>query len=445
MTEFRHEAPFQRAVLRLCMTDDAFLSKAAEHLLPEHFTTEGLGAVFKVVKQYWEQYGGRVTGMALYQIVAAFPPERASRYLPEVAAVVALGDVAEADYVCAELRDFIRKSIFAVAHREAMLLFNDGKHDDAYDAMARAQERIVGVDFEAEDRQWFFDELPARQVARHYRTVSADNGIMTGITDLDRLTDGGVQPGELWSVFAYAKRCKTTWLINMGFNATRVHRAPTLHIVLEGKGSQISDRYDACFGQELYSHVKRGEISASVYRMMQEDYAELRRLLVIRTLNDWDVSVLHIVAELKKLRADGFRPKVLIVDYMDLLRARDRVDSETQHQLSAARDLKRLVLNEDLSAWSAWQATRPKPGAHTREHILTSAEIADSYAKARIVDAFGSLNATDDEMLRGEMRVFFEGCRDAPINKVYHVTNDLSRMRMVTSSELKKAAEGAAS
>jgi len=32
------------------------------------------------------------------------------------------------------------------------------------------------------------------------------------------------------------------------------------------------------------------------------------------------------------------------------------------------------------------------------------------------------------------MRVFFEGHRDNPINQLFAVTNDLSRMRMITSS-----------
>ena len=79
------------------------------------------------------------------------------------------------------------------------------------------------------------------------------------------------------------------------------------------------------------------------------------------------------------------------------------------------------------------QTQRPKPAAHTKEHVLTSADVADAYAKVRIVDAFGSLNMTDEEKVRGEMRVFWEAHRDSPITKCWSINNDLSKQRMVTA------------
>jgi hypothetical protein len=244
-----------------------------------------------------------------------------------------------------------------------------------------------------------------------------------------------VHLGELWVVFAYAKRGKSTWLINQGYNALNVMARPVLHIVLEGSGEQIAARYDAIFSQELYTNVKHGTINPTAYKAMHERYARLKKKLVIRTLNDWDVNVLHIQAEMAKLKAQNFKPELLLVDYMDLLRSRTRCDSETQHQVNAARDLKRLVNQEQVACWSAWQAQRPKSGSQEREHVLTSANVADAYAKVRIVDAYGSLNATDAEMEEGRMRVYMEGHRDAPIGRLYTIRNDLSTMRMITSVE----------
>lgn len=439
MSSFTFDVPFQRAILRLCMTDEEFAVKVMEHVEPGHFTAEPLGWVYREMKRYWETYGMRCTDLPLRQLVKSLSPEKMLRYGSEVELIIQLGAVAESNYVRHELREFIRRSIFAVAHRESAALFNDGKHDAAYDVMARAQERIVNVDFDAEDRQWFFEELPKRQRIRYRAAVSGEaDAFMTGIHELDRMAEGGVHRGELWVVFAYAKRCKTTWLVNQGFHATRVHRQPALHIVLEGSGDQIGARYDACFSQELYTNVKKGEIGSAIYKAMQEDYESLRRLLVIRTMNDWNISVMHIVAETKKLKTLGFAPRMLIVDYMDLLRSRDAVDSETQNQVNAAHDLQRFINQEGLAGWSAWQARRPKEGANNKPHILTSSDVADAYAKVRIVSAYGSLNATDDEMANGSMRVFWEGYRDGQVNKLFLVSNDLSRQRMITTSEIAK-------
>lgn len=424
---------FQRAVIRLAMLDDAFCSRVVDYLDVGHFGTEPLGWAFKCIRDYWESYARACSPIVLRDYLRHVPDDqRRQVYSEEVEAVIHLHSLPE-DYVRTELREFCRRQVFAVAHRESAALFNEGKTDEAYDHMARAQDRIHQIQFEDLDRQWFFEEFNERHRRRQQdRLNPRHEAFLTGLGPLDDIT-GGVQKGEVWAVFAYAKRCKTTWLINQGYSSAFVAEAPTLHFVLEGKGSQTAARYDALCSRELYSMIKDGRMSPQAYHQTQIEYARKRGLLVIRTLNDWDVNVGHLQAELTELRARAFKPEMVILDYMDLLRSRGRADSETQHQINAARDFKRLTIQNDFASWTAWQAQRPRDGANAREHILTSANVADAYAKVRIVDAYGSLNATDDEMSRGEMRVFMEGHRDSPINQVYRIKNDLSRMLMVTS------------
>lgn len=436
MSAFTFDVSFQRAVLRLMMIDDAFCMRALQWIAPEHFTVRALGWAFTQMQRVWETYQVRGTETVLRQKLTELPDDKRAIYAAELDAITQLGLVPEAPYIRHELTEFCKRATFASAHRATADLFNQNQFDEAYDLMAKAQEKIVEIDFGKEDRQWFFEELGRRRAewSRRADTLGPEP-FHTGIKQLDDTTGGGVAPGELWVVFAYAKRCKSTWLINQGVNALKVLARPVLHFVLEGQGAQIAARYDACFSSELYTDVKRGALSGQSYRELQSLYMGRRQKLVIRTLNDWDVNVLHLQAELNKLRAMNFKPEMLIVDYMDLLRSRSKVESETQHQVNAARDLKRLVNQEQVACWSAWQAQRPKPGSHEKEHVLTSSNVADAYAKVRIVDAYGSLNATDEEMRDGIMRVFMEGHRDAPINQLYTIHNDLQTMRMITHVE----------
>lgn len=435
VTPFTFEAGFQRSILRLMMVDASFALKALQWLEPGHFTKESLGWLYSWMQWYWREYQTKPTDTALRDSMRSLSQSQAMRFGSEIELVIALGSVPDSEYVKAQLTEFIKQAIFATTHQDSAARFNAGKRTEAYDSMMRAMERINDVDFSDTDRIWLFDELSNRQAARIRARMDPLSGrFTTGIRQLDDITDGGVHLGELWVVFAYAKRCKSTWLINQGFNATRVHRKPTLHLALESTGTQIAARYDACFSGELYDRVKRGEIAADLYMQLQAEYLQLRKLLVIRTLNDWDVSILDVQRELHYLKSNDFVPEMMITDYMDLGRSRDRVDSEMQHQINFARDLKRLHNTMGIAGWSAWQAQRPKPGAHTKKHVLTSGNVADAYAKVRIVDAFGSLNATDEEMNEGVMRAFFEGHRDSPVNQMWTITNDLSRMRMVTSA-----------
>jgi replicative DNA helicase len=433
MALFTFEPGFQRSILRLMMVDEAFCLRALDYVEAGFFTQEALGWIFTVIEQYWRSYQTCCPDVALRDALRYAKPEKLPYYSAEVENVILLGIVSEALFIKEKLADFCRRNVFSIAHKESATLFNMGEVAKAYDAMAHAQDRIREITFEEVDRQWFFEELSDRQRQRFQNQMKGWGAFKTGIPDLDLCTDGGVHAGELWAVIAYAKRGKTTWMINQGFNAIRMFAVPVLHIVLEGMGDQISARYDSLFSQELYTKVKLGEIDPQTLRILQEEYARLRELLVIRTMNDWDVNVGHIRAELDELKSTRkFKPVLMITDYADLLRSRYKSESETQHQVEATRDLKRLHNQTGLGGWTGFQAQRPKPGAHEKEHILSSASVADAYAKIRIVDSYGSINMTDQEMREGEMRVYWEGHRDAPVNRCWKVLNDMARMRMVT-------------
>ena len=434
---FTFDTAFQRSILRLMMVDDAFASHAMRWLSHEMFTSQPLGWIYRTFSEHWTLYQMRCTELVLRDQVRRLPPDSALRYSSEVEQVIALEGVPERVWIKTKLAEFVKQAIFARAHTEAVKPFNDGDMETAYVRMATAMERIQEVDFDKVDRAWLFDELDARQRVRARAQMDPGLGrFVTGLPQLDQLTDGGVHLGELWAVFAYAKRCKTTWLVNQGFNATRVYRRPTLHLLLEGRIEMITARYDACFSGELYAKVKRGEIESTLYYQLQQEYLEMRKLMVIRRLDGWDNTVDDIRAELHYLKSQGFVPEMMITDYADLGRKRDAGsnESETGHQVAFSRDLKRLHENENIAGWTAWQAQRPPKGAHTRAHVLSSSNVADAYAKVRVVTAYGSLNATDEEMDAGEMRFFMEGHRDAPVNKIWTITNDLARMRMITSA-----------
>lgn len=429
------DAGFQRAVLRLMMIDEQFCVAALRWIDAGFFTVEALGWIYRVFQAYWRDYHRMCPDNPLRGALRLVG-DKAPYYQQEIESVIARGNVPEAPWVRDQLADFCRRSEFAVAHRDAAAFFNEGKVTEAYDVMAKAQDRIREIAFETIDRQWFFEELRDRQAQRGFD--SATSGFPTGIADLDAATGGGVQPGEVWAVLAYQKRGKTTWLVNQGFNALRCYQAPVLHVILEGNSHKIAARYDALFANAHYKQVRTGNLTAEQVGRLYEEYSRMRRLLVIRAMtDDWNVTMMDIRSEVKELAAHGFKPKLMCLDYVDLVRSRaPSVDSELQHQLDGSRDLQRFAEQEDMAVWTAWQAQRPKnPAANETKHTLTTASIADCYAKSRIVTAYGSLNATDEEMRTGQMRIFWEAHRDSEIRKTWLVTNDLSRSRMVETAE----------
>ena len=420
---FDFDVEFQRRLLRMCMTDEPFCHKVMQYVTQGYFTTKPLGWIFAAFARYHEAYGIRCTDMPMRESVRLEPT-----YAAEVESVIALGEVTEEAYIKSKLEDFVRRNIFAHAHVESQKLYNVGNHDKAYDQMCTAMDDLRLVTFEAPDRSWLFDELEQRTKRRYWNSLTPTEGVYpTGMVPVDDLMGGGPRLGELHLILGIAKAGKTTFLINRGAVTCRILREPVVHFNLEGTTNLVEDRYDSWFSQELYFNVRKGDINPALFKEMQAEYAQLRKLMVIRTLNEWDVNILHIDAELKELKAMGHNAKFIIVDYADLMRSRNQAGSETEHQTNAMKDLKRLA-NRGLCIWSGCQGQRPKEGSDEKEWILKSHKIADAYAKIRIADGYGSVNNTREERERQVSRYFFEDWRDGPVGKLFLLKNASDRM-----------------
>lgn len=434
---FPFDVQFQRSIARLAMTDEGFASRAFKHVDAAFFTTRPLGWLWTTMGAYFEKYMVRMTEVPLRDALRYVEPENVTSYANEIDAVCAILHVTEHAYVREALADFCKRSIFAAAHKGASELYNQGKPIEAYDETQRALDRIREITFDDENRTFFFEQFEERHKTRIIKNATGFQRVYsTGLGLLDDACDGGAVEGELWLVQGYAKAGKSTWLINEGFRCLRMHREPVLHIQLEGKREQVEARYDTRFSGEFYSEVRKGSINPSLYRDMIDEYQRLRGLLVIRAMTDWDVTALDIESELKTLAARGFKPRMLICDYVDLLRSRNsRVDSETQHQLDGTRDLKRLTLNWSLVSHTVSQTQRPDEHADEFEHVIRAAKIADAYAKIRVVDFVGSLNATRKERELGVSRFYAEMHRDNPMGLLLKLQNDIARMKLGVSAE----------
>lgn len=439
------DVSFQRALLRLCMIDDSFCRQVMAHVDPSFFTTPSLGWCFKMMSLYYTEYGGPPTEAVMRTYAGKASADKIAVYTYEIDSIISLGAVAESGFIQSELQEFVQRNLFTQTHKEAADLYNDGKFVEAYDLTMRRMDEIRQVTFDPPDRSWLFDDLDLRQRKRYLKSLDPTDGVYpTGIPPLDGILNGGLHRGELFYILGDAKVGKTTWMINMGFTATRVCRVPVLHFNLEGSTTLVEDRYDSCFSQELYWHVKRGEIDTALYREMRAEYDVLKGLMVIRTINQWSTNILDIEAELKELKILGFVPEVIIIDYGDLLGPRPgvRADSETQKQLASSRDMSTLA-KRGFGIWTGSQVQRPTAKKDNPDTILKARNIADCYAKVRIASGYGSLNATGEEKKRGEMRLFWEGYREGQVGKLFRLTNRFDRMRYgVTATEIPISSPG---
>jgi hypothetical protein len=447
---FPFDIDFQKILLKLLCVDGGFARAVHRHLQPQFFESEVLAWAFAICQRNFETYGVMPSLQLLLQKTRELDPRVRPLYTATIEQVMS-SPMTDEGWLRDSVLDFVKRNVFVRAFSGARDLYNGGQVTNAYDEMMEAMETIRKTTWEPMDRSMFFDELPARESHRLQTNAYAD-AIPTGIGWLDTILNGGLSLGEVGVWLAYPKIGKSTMLMKHGQACCRISFKRCLHIVLEGSRKQVETKYDAAFSSELYAEIKDGGIrDAAAYARLYKEYEMLRGLLVIRGFTDrWDYSVLDIDTELNDLRRQGFKPDMIVLDYLDLLSGRNPpYKSETEKQRAASRDVKALA-NRGYALWTATQAQRMKEGAEDVPDVLTSSKVADCYDKVRVVDFWGSLNQTRLERDAKQLRLYAEMYRDAPAGQVHSIRADYSRMilgedpKLIPVDHAKAAAEVAA-
>lgn len=435
LTAFPFGVEFQKALLRLLSEDPGFANAAMPHLQPGYFENEVLAWAYEVISQYRGKYNAVPSLRVVQDETRRLDPSVREFYRLTMEQVTQ-ADMSAEPWLRDQTLDFIKRNIYVRAHQESAAAFNSGDVAKAYGISMTAADEILNTDWEAPDREFFFEDFPQRYAQRLAEDPMADS-IATGIHELDHVLGGGLSKGELGIWIGHSKRGKTTMLANHGVQAVRRGNHNVLHLVFEGARKQVAARYDTIFAQEPYHLVRSSNISNETYQRMRYEYQMFTRRLILRGFTErWDYTVADVFEEIRELkRLYNWVPDLVIVDYVDLLRGRGKFHTETEHQTAACRDLKSLA-NKGYAVWTASQPQRPKDDIEVKEEILMSRKIADAYAKIRVADYIGSLNQTKAERDAKQMRVFAELYRDNAAGRLIHVLADFSCM---TIKDLREA------
>ncbi len=442
---------FQRKLIKLAALDDGFLTQALRHVQPEMFESESLRWAWKVMQREREE-NRTPTMLVLRDRIRDV--EKVAQ--PQRHALVERIDqelLREEGYLRHRLGEFARRNIFVQGWNESQRLFHMGRVDEAIDLMQAASQKANQVTFDAPQRTWFFEGLTDRDRRRRdYAKREWEFTYATGIHDVDLILDGGLSLGELGVWMADSKGGKSLLLIHLAVYAARSLRIPVLVIILEGSMAQTEDRLEAAISKVLYSKVKRGQMDPEIYGQLQEEYRGLRRLLVVRAMTEnWSYNAGDIRSELDELKSmHGWVPKMLDVDYGDLLRSQEKARSEEEHQRNAFGALKTLTQQDrGYAIWTATQAKRPYMAPDERKKldkrkkdtdesewwkmapVLRAKDVADSYNKIRRADFIGSINQTMTQRKEGEAILYADLYRDNLAGRRIRIKQDLTKIQMV--------------
>jgi replicative DNA helicase len=212
--------------------------------------------------------------------------------------------------------------------------------------------------------------------------------IRTGIVGLDNVLKGGLGRGELGVILAPTGTGKTTIITkfantayNDGFNV--------LQIFFEDNEAQIKRKH-----YTIWSGVapdEQPEFKEEVLSAVREQQERSSGTLKLSKLPSDNVTISEIKSKIRKMISEGFKPDLVLIDYVDCISPERSVDGEEwKGEGSIMRSLESMTSEFNIAIWTATQGNR---GSISSE-VVTGDQMGGSIKKAQIAHIILSIGKT---------------------------------------------------
>lgn len=400
----------ERLILGVILLDNSTINQAAERLKPDDFFLPSHKRIYEKMLYLYEQ------GRGIDPITLQEELRRAGE-LEQVGGAAYIASLFDGVPRFSNIDNYTRitkgKSTMRRlinAANQVMTMAFDGEEEPEM-ILDQAERLILSI---AEDRikQGFtpLSEVAEGQLKYIEEIAGRDQlitGIATGFTDLDYMTSG-LQRGDLIIVAARPSMGKTAFCLNVAQNAAmrqqhHGEKAVVGVFSLEMSKEQLVNRL-LCSQARIDAHrLRSGMLSKDDWRRLALAVGELSEAKIF--LDDTPgMSVLEMRAKARRLRNEQKALDLIVIDYLQLMSGRGRVESRQQEVSQISRELKMLAkeLNVPLIALSQLsrapeQRTGSKPqlsdlresGCLTGDSLVTLADTGERVPMRELVGRSG--------------------------------------------------------
>lgn len=266
------------------------------------------------------------------------------------------------------------------------------------------------------------------------KTFNTKKVYPTYLAELNAMTTvGGFRSPELIIILAGPKSFKTGLLINLAVDYAQ-SGIPVYYVDTENGVEAVRDRANMCMLQCTWKEYKDGKFNKELKQIVQRSKA-MGGDLAIDYYPANQKSCADIRARLLELKEErGFVPKVIIIDYPDLLVPEDRSIKDPRLKIQGVyHDIVRMNVALDAFSIGVSQVNRKA----VEKEIITMQDFAEDFGKAMNCHAAFALCRTPDEKDLGigrlvpvvqRMGVSFKGINQA----IIHITEET--MTVVSST-----------
>jgi replicative DNA helicase len=245
-------------------------------------------------------------------------------------------------------------------------------------------------------------------------------GISTGFTKLDEMS-GGLHPGELIIVAARPSMGKTALALNMCWHvATRLFQ-PVVIFSLEMSQESLLTRM-LCSAARVDSQKFRAGYLNEQERQKLRQAANTMIEAPIYIDDTSGVNMMDMHAKLRRLQQSGQKPGLVVVDYLQLMSVRGRVENRNQEVSQLSRGMKLLSKEIGCPFLVLSQLSRA-PETRQGDHRPQLSDLRESGSIEQDADLVAfifreEVYKRDREDLRGLAELIIAKQRNGPIGKI---------------------------
>jgi len=374
---------FQVKILSSLLTHKEFLLNIQDVLSEEYFDSQAQKWIIKEILKYFQKYHTCPTMDVLKVELKKLDNDVLQIAIKEQLREAYKASDDDLRYVEEEFSNFCKNQQLKKALLSSVDFLNTGDYDSIRqlidNALKSGQDKNIGHEYNKDVESRYRED---------HRTV-----VPTPWPEINELLQGGLGNGDFGLIFGNPGGGKSWSLIALGgFAASLGYNV--MHYTLELGSDYVGRRYDAFFTGISVQDITKNKIK------VEEVVSKLDGQIIIAEYSPGKASVSTIEAHIKKCMDQDFKPDLIIIDYVDLLRSkktnRERKDEIDDIYVST----KGLARELNLPVWSVSQVNR----AGAKDNIIEGDKAAGSYDKMMITDVAISLSRKKEDKVNGTGR-----------------------------------------
>ena len=394
-TLVKYGQSYQSKVVASLITDVKFLEQVNEITKPTFFESQANQWIINSLLDYFNEYRA-VPTMEVFKIKVGTIDDKGLKQtvvdqLKNVYLQVGSEDL---PYVKKEYLTFAKNQKVKDALLKSVDLLKAGNYDKIIDTMMAASK--VGVESDL-----------GLDYIENFESIMEDvkrDSSPTGWDVIDELMDGGLGPGELGVVMAPSGIGKSWFLSKIACSALE-RGIDVLHYTLELSESYVGQRYTTILtGIQTSEHKERKN---EIIRKIKQIPGRVR----IKYYPPQFASAKTIAAHIEKVKQVGFNPKLIIIDYADLLKSGNGNRDGLYAELGGIyEELRGLSGEAQIPVWTATQTNR----AAIDHEVIQADSVGDSYKKVQTADFIMSVSRKTKDKLSNTGRIHIVKNRFGP-------------------------------